>query len=135
MWRDTPEWPRSTISRDNRFQHYDEPDRMREYAIRRGVPARDVAADYAGRRTYDSIYRANRIFGLDHFVIVSQGFHLDRAIYICKRLHIDAWGFSADRPGHHTSMAVLRELPASLAALVDTTIRRPRPVMGKREKI
>jgi SanA protein len=65
---------------DNRFINYNEPGRMRAYALARGVPDHDIVLDYAGRRTYDSCYRANYIFGVRDAILVTQAYHLDRAL-------------------------------------------------------
>lgn len=83
------------MSGDNRFDHYNEPERMREYAIKKGVEPDDVKCDYAGRRTYDSLYRAKHIFGLDEIIIVSQGFHLDRLLFLADAIGIRASGVAA----------------------------------------
>jgi SanA protein len=123
------------MSGDNRFTHYNEPERMKEYAIGRGVPAADIVCDYAGRRTYDSVYRAKHIFGIDKMVIISQEFHLDRAIFLSNRIGIDATGLAADQLGHNTLRATTREMPACLACLIDIYVITPHPVMGKREQI
>ena len=82
---------------DNRFVDYNEPQAMKEYALARGVSDEDIVLDYAGRRTYDSCYRARHIFGVREAVLITQHFHLDRALYICDKLGIDAVGVAADR--------------------------------------
>ena len=123
------------MSGDNSVTHYNEPQRMMEYAVSHGVPPEDVAMDFAGRRTYDSIYRAKRIFGLDKVIIVSQRLHLDRAVFLCDRLDVEGCGFAADKPHHNNSKAAIREVPACLSALVDVYILHPTPILGKREKI
>lgn len=123
------------MSGDNRFSHYNEPDRMREYAVSKGVPPGDIACDYAGRRTYDSMYRAKHIFGLGETLIVSQSFHLDRAIFLCDRLGIDGHGVSADVDSHFNLPAVIREFPACIRAFIDAYAQHPAQVMGKRERI
>lgn len=120
------------MSGDNRVSRYNEPERMRDYAILRGIPAADVACDYAGRRTYDSIYRARHVFGLREALVVSQGFHLDRTIFLCDRLGLNAIGVSGQRTNARAS---LRETPACLGALLDVYVRRPTPVMGPSERI
>jgi SanA protein len=122
------------MSGDNRFTHYSEPDRMKEYAVAHGVPACDVAADYAGRRTYDSVCRAKRIFGQDELVVVTQSFHLDRAIFYCDHLGVKAYGVPSD--SHPVYMRTLiREFPSCLGAFADIYLRHPHPVMGKKEHI
>lgn len=123
------------MSGDNRVSHYNEPERMRAYAVGRGVPARDIAADFAGRRTYDSLYRARHIFGLKSCVVVSQGFHLDRAVFIGGHLGVKASGYSADNAEHINLRAILREFAACGLTLGDVYIYQPKPVMGKRERI
>jgi SanA protein len=59
---------------------------MRRTAIKLGVSDEDLVFDHAGRRTYDSCYRAREIFGVSHAILVSQAFHLDRALYLCDSL-------------------------------------------------
>jgi SanA protein len=125
------------MSGDNSSAGYNEPDAMRDYAIRLGVPADAVAVDYGGRRTYDSCYRARHIFRVDDAVVVTQEFHLPRALMLCRGLGIDAVGVAADaqRPWGYSrrSMAYsrTRELPATLLALVDVVRRPLPPVMGE----
>jgi SanA protein len=118
---------------DNRFVDYNEPDAMIAYAVELGVPEGDLVADYAGRRTYDSCYRARDIFGVTQAVLVTQGFHLNRALFICDRLGLDVVGYAADRRTYPGSQWVwrLREVPALALAWWDTTIRRPVPVLGE----
>ena len=123
------------MSGDNRVTHYNEPKRMCDYAIEHGVPSEDVAMDFAGRRTYDSIYRAKHIFGLKRFIIVSQRFHLDRALFLCDHVEVKGTGYAADVKGHRNLKVEIRELAASVTALIDVYLREPRPVMGARERI
>ncbi|HYP51868.1 MAG TPA: ElyC/SanA/YdcF family protein, partial [Pyrinomonadaceae bacterium] len=85
------------MSGDNRFENYNEPAAMREQAIKRGVPSENVIADFAGRRTYDTCYRAKEIFGVERAVLVTHEFHLNRAIYLCQAAGIDSVGITADR--------------------------------------
>jgi len=118
---------------DNRFVDYNEPAAMIAYARELGVPEQDLVADYAGRRTYDSCYRARDIFGLKQAVLVTQGFHLNRALFICDRLGLEVVGYAADRRAYPGSQWVwrLREVPALALAWWDTTIRKPVPVLGE----
>jgi len=119
------------VSGDNRFEQYNEPAAMKEYAIRRGVPANDIQPDYGGQRTYDTCYRARNIFGVESAILVTQEFHLPRAIFTCRRLGFDAIGVSADlRPYRGARWYELRETAATLVALWDV-IRQDSPsVMG-----
>ncbi|HWQ04204.1 MAG TPA: ElyC/SanA/YdcF family protein [Longilinea sp.] len=126
------------MSGDNRFENYNEPGAMRAYALELGVPDGDIILDYAGRRTYDTCYRAKAIFGIQQAVLVTQRFHLPRALVICNGLGLDGVGVSADRRTYHQyaqNFWNLREFPATLMAFVDTFITRPLPVQGNKEKI
>jgi len=121
------------MSGDNRFIRYNEPEHMRNYAIEQGVPAKDVVTDFAGRRTYDSIYRAKHVFGLNQLTVVTQDFHIDRSLFLCKIIGVDACGVPARAVGNARSK--IREVPACMGAIIDAYLRQPRPVMGKKEKI
>lgn len=117
---------------DNRFAWYNEPASMGEYALALGVPAEDIVYDYAGRRTYDSCYRARHIFGITDAIIVTQRFHQPRAVYLCRQMGIDAVGVTADlQPYLREWWCRLREMPALLMAWMDVHIRRPLPVLGE----
>jgi SanA protein len=117
---------------DNRFVDYDEPGAMGAYAQSLGVPAEDIVLDFAGRRTYDSCYRAVHIFGVTDAILVSQAFHLDRALFIADQLGLDAVGVSADR---HNYAGIRRywwrELAATTLAWWEVNVIRPEPVMGE----
>lgn len=121
------------FSGDNRSEDYDEPGQMTAYAVRRGVPASAIQQDRAGLRTYDTCYRARHLFGVESAVLVTQSFHLPRALFTCRQLGIEALGVSADRRIYHPrSLAWLenRELGALLLALVDIVRERPPTVMS-----
>ena len=122
------------VSGDNRFVEYNEPGRMYDYAVARGVPPADVVRDYAGRRTYDTCYRAGAIFGIDRAILVTQRFHLPRAIFTCRSLGVAAIGFSADRRTYWSNPYYrVRDAFATLRAWWDVMIVRPLPVLGPRE--
>ena len=126
------------MSGDNRFVDYNEPAAMREYALQLGVPDEAIVLDYAGRRTYDTCYRAKAIFRLTEAILVTQSFHLPRALYTCNKLGLDAVGVDADRQLYRkVSMLYwnLRELVATAAALWDLHISHPIPVLGDPEPI
>jgi SanA protein len=121
------------VSGDNQFVDYDEPGAMMAYAIEQGVPADDVQPDYGGRRTYDTCYRAKTIFGVESALLVTQAFHLPRALFLCNSLGLESYGVIADRrPYDPRSVAwsESRELPALLIALVDVIRKAPPPVLG-----
>ncbi len=124
---------RLLVSGDNRFVYHNEPAAMRKYLVEHGVATEDIRSDYAGRRTYDSIYRARHIFGLSELVVVSQGFHLDRALFLCDKLGIRAWGLAADR--YSNARATVRECAACLGAVFDVYVLHPKPIMGQREEV
>ena len=126
------------MSGDNTTLDYNEPGAMRDYALQLGVPDEAIVLDYAGRRTYDTCYRAKAIFGVKRAILVTQNFHLPRALYICDALYLDAVGVSADRQAYRRSALFvwhIRELFATFTALVDVHILRPLPVLGKYEPI
>ncbi len=119
------------VSGDNRFADYNEPGRMYDYAVAAGVPAEDVVRDYAGRRTYDTCYRAHAIFGVSEAVLVTQRFHLPRALFTCGNLGVDATGFSADSRIYWSNpYYCVRDAFATLRAWWDVKIWRPLPVLG-----
>ncbi len=122
------------MSGDNRFRNYNEPKRMKEMAVRLGVPEADIALDFAGRRTYDSAFRARNIFGQRHIIVVTQRFHLDRAIFLCRAAGMEAEGFAADATPVPLKPRI-REFLASAAALADVYVVRPEPVPGPPETL
>lgn len=126
------------MSGDNRFVDYNEPAAMREFAISLGVPKEDIVLDYAGRRTYDTCYRAKEIFKVDKAILVTQNFHLPRALFICNSLGVDSIGVSADIRVYRASAYrywELREIPATTVAFVELFISQPVPVLGDPEPI
>jgi SanA protein len=126
------------MSGDNRFIEYNEPGSMRDYAVALGVPEEAIVLDYAGRRTYDTCYRAKAIFGVQSAILVTQNFHLPRALYLCSALGIDAAGVPADLRAYRPYALAwwnLRELPATLVALWEVHVTRPLPVLGNPEPI
>jgi SanA protein len=119
------------VSGDNQFVDYDEPSAMMAYAIAQGVAPEDVQPDYAGRRTYDTCYRAGHIFQVESAILVTQEFHLPRAIFTCRQLGIESVGVSADaQPYLGARWYEVRETGATLAALWDVIRQQPAPVMG-----
>ncbi len=122
------------MSGDNRFLDYNEPGAMLKFAVDLGVPREDIVLDYAGRRTYDTCYRAQAIFGVTDAVLVTQAFHLPRAVFTCNALGLSAEGVIADRRKYITG-ANIREIPAGAVALWDVWIGHPLPVLGNPEPI
>lgn len=127
------------FSGDNSSIHYDEVTAMRRYAMSLGVPAEDITLDYAGFSTYETCYRARDIFGVRKVVIVTQSYHLPRAVYTARQLGIDAVGLGMPdwtsaqvrRTVHYTpremAFYTLREALAILKALWDVHVAHPLP--------
>ncbi len=88
--------PKILMSGDHGQATYDEVNIMKQYAVDCGVPSEDVFMDHAGFSTYETIYRAKEIFSADKILIVTQEYHLYRALYIANKLGIEAYGVSAD---------------------------------------
>lgn len=126
------------MSGDNSSMDYNEPAAMREYALTLGVPDQDIVLDFAGRRTYDTCYRAREIFAVEQAILVTQPFHLPRALYLCNMLGVDGVGVAATNVTYRRSSLVfwnVRELVATVTAFVDVHITRPLPILGNPEPI
>jgi SanA protein len=126
------------MSGDNRFVDYNEPGSMHDYAVSLGVPEEDITLDFAGRRTYDTCYRAKAIFGVNEAVLVTQGFHLPRALFTCNRLGVKAVGVQAELLQYGRRSQVywqIREVPATITALWEVFVEKPLPVLGEPEFI
>lgn len=121
------------FSGDNRFVNYNEPRAMMNYALQLGVPEEDIVLDYAGRRTYDSCYRAREIFGVERAIVVTQRFHVPRALYLCRNLGVDAVAILADRQDYSIRRFrwETREYLALALAWWDVNVRHPVPVLGE----
>jgi vancomycin permeability regulator SanA len=122
------------VSGDNMAREYNEPDAMRAYLLDAGVPADKVVADYAGFDTYDSCSRAQRIFGVERLTVVTQGYHLPRAVATCRALGLDAVGVGDEsvRGSEAWRRGALRDQVACVKTVLDVVTRRD-PVLGERE--
>jgi vancomycin permeability regulator SanA len=124
------------VSGDHSRWAYDEPGAMQVYLIARGVPAQAVVLDYAGFDTYDSCARAKRIFGVSQAIVVTQSYHIDRAVALCRTLGVDASGVGDDTvriyrgPWLHS---VVRERGAVVKALLDVISHRDPVFLGRHE--
>lgn len=119
--------PKLLMSGDHGREGYDEVNAMKQYAMDAGVPSSDVFMDHAGFSTYESMYRAKEIFQAQKVVIVSQEYHLYRAIYIAQALGLDAYGVAAD--GEDYAGQWQRDAREVLARVKDffTSIWKPEP--------
>lgn len=88
--------PKLLMSGDHGQKDYDEVNVMKRFAIDAGIPSTDIFMDHAGFSTYESVYRARDVFQAKKILIVTQGYHLPRALYIAKRLGLEAWGVPSD---------------------------------------
>jgi len=116
----------------NRDGDYDEPSAMRESLTKRGVPAEAIYRDFAGYRTRDSVLRAHDVFGQAELLIVSQRFHVGRALFIAHHAGIPAWGFDArdvDQP--YSVVTPMRRYPSAVMAYIDMYLNRPASEGGK----
>ena len=116
------------VSGDNRYLSYNEPKLMMQDLISAGVPAERIIPDYAGFRTFDSVIRSKKVFTQDSVIIISQAFHLERAIYIAQQNDLCPIGFAADFPDHSWAYKVLlREYFARIALMLDLYVLNTKP--------
>jgi SanA protein len=125
------------VSGDNSEFSYNEPREMRRYLIQMGIPDSIITLDYAGFRTLDSVVRAKKIFGLKNTIIISQKFHLQRAIFISKIFGLNSYGFMAqDVPSQYSVKTYIREIFAKTKAILDIYVLRQEPkYLGEKEII
>jgi SanA protein len=126
------------MSGDNRFVEYNEPEAMRQYALDRGVPDDDIVLDYAGRRTYDTCYRAKHIFQVDSAILITQAFHIPRALFLCNWFDVESTGVEANNRYFLKRSRIYwntRELFANFQAVWDVMVTKPLPVLGDVEPI
>ena len=124
------------VSGDNRTHAYDEPTAMRDYLVAHGVPTEAVVLDFAGRDTYDSCQRAHRIFGVDEVTVISQRYHVGRAVALCRAAGMTTHGIGdtsmRDRFPREWWIGWVREKLANLKAVGDVVTGRD-PVLGPKE--
>ncbi|MFC7218804.1 vancomycin high temperature exclusion protein [Streptomyces polyrhachis] len=123
------------VSGDNSTRDYDEPTAMRDYLTARGVPRARIVRDHAGFDTWDSCTRAARVFGVSRALVVTQRFHVPRALALCRAAGIDAHGVAVEEPRNLTwHYGGLREIPGAAKATLDTLLRPDPHFLGPREQ-
>lgn len=116
------------LSGDNRFENYNEPAAMQKYLeTQKGIPSKLLVNDYAGRSTYESCERARKLFGQRRILIISARSHLPRAIYLCRKMGIEAYGLPADLEANNSFR---RELLARVKALLNVYVLGEKTVLG-----
>ncbi|HJR79184.1 MAG TPA: ElyC/SanA/YdcF family protein [Anaerolineales bacterium] len=121
------------MSGDGQMANYNEPEAMRGFALSLGVPEEAIILDFAGSRTYDTCYRAKEIFGVNSALLVTQKFHLPRALFLCNALGLEAAGVEANNRQFRRSAMLIwntRELFATIGAFLDVFVSYPYPVSG-----
>lgn len=119
------------VSGDNGSKYYNEPQDMRDTLVDLGIPKQDITRDFAGFRTLDSMVRAKEVFQLDSLTVVSDGFHLPRAVYIGKHYGLDVTGVASDPvPLNQSFKTHLRECLARVKAVLDVHFLDTSPKFG-----
>lgn len=119
---------RIIVSGDHGTKEYDEVNAMKNYLLTKGVPQEHIFLDHAGFNTYDSLYRAKEIFGVKSLIVCTQEFHMPRALYIGRRLGLEAYGYAApDKAMYHMAYNNFREKLAQVKAFLETDVLHRKP--------
>jgi len=122
------------VTGDNSRKDYDEPDAMRTYLTKHGVPDGRIVSDYAGFDTWDSCVRARKIFGVDRAVLISQGFHIRRAVALCEAAGVESYGVGVDAKHDVTwYYGGTREIFAAGKAALDAVFQPDPRFLGPKE--
>nr|WP_051765892.1 ElyC/SanA/YdcF family protein [Streptomyces sp. NRRL F-5135] len=122
------------VTGDNSREEYDEPDAMRTYLVERGVPDGRIVSDYAGFDSWDSCVRARKIFGVERAVLVTQGFHVRRAVALCEAAGVASYGVGVtERHDLTWYYGEIRELFASGKGAAEAVLRPDPTFLGPRE--
>lgn len=120
------------VSGDHLSEEYDEVNGMKDYLLGHKIPSQDIFMDHAGVSTYDSIYRAKSIFKTKKIIIVTQKYHLYRALYIAKQLDIEAYGIASNlRPYTNQEKRELREILARVKDFFKIILKKPSTYSGE----
>lgn len=126
------------FSGDNREIYYNEPGAMREYALAQGIPDVDIVVDPAGHRTYDTCLRAKVVYGVNDAILVTQKYHLSRAIFLCDKLGVNVEGVAVEESDYipqRYAFWQFREVFATVAAVWDIYIEMPDVVLDGADPI
>ncbi len=124
------------VSGDNGNTRYDEPTTMKDDLIERGIPVSKIFLDYAGFRTFDSVIRANKVFGQQKITVISQKFHVERALFIANQNNIDAIGFVASKvSANYGFKTMVREKFARVKLMLDILFNKQPKFLGKKIEI
>lgn len=122
---------RILLSGDHGTKEYDEVNAMKNYLIKNGIPERDIFLDHAGFNTYDTMIRAKKVFEVDNAIIISQGFHLARAVYIANHAGLDVQAIAApDSPFLNKKYIENREILARVKSFAEVAINRDPKFLG-----
>jgi len=120
------------LSGDHSTFEYNEVSQMRDFMVRKGVPPGALMLDHGGFNTYSSMVRARKVFHADDCIVVTQRFHLRRALYIARNVGLRAWGYTADRRRYlYRKRYALREYLACVKAFLDLMIDREPQIRGR----
>ncbi len=117
------------VTGDNGALNHDEVTPVRKYLTDAGIPAEDIFLDHAGFDTYSSMYRARDVFLVHSAIVVTQDFHMPRALFLARELGLDAYGYEPHGPGG-SGFDYVREIPASVKALFDLALHRVPKYLG-----
>ncbi|MBK7667539.1 MAG: YdcF family protein [Sphingobacteriaceae bacterium] len=121
------------ISGDNSLSYYNEPEDMKKELMKAGVPDSCIFLDYAGFRTFDSMIRAKEVFGQTKFIVVSQEFHNERAIFIARKYGIEAYGYNAEDVSAASGFKTkVRELFARVKVFIDVYSNKQPKFLGNK---
>lgn len=124
---------RFLLSGDNSSKTYNEPRAMKKYLIERGVPEDHIYLDYAGFDTYDTMYRSSAVFGVEQAIVVTQEFHLARALYIANKLNLKYYGYTGDKRTYaQQKYQASRELLANVKAFAELLLCKEPTYLGSK---
>lgn len=124
------------ISGDNSLSYYNEPEDMKKELIKVGVPDSVIFLDYAGFRTFDSMIRAKEVFGQTKFIVVSQQFHNERAVFIARKYGIEAYAYNAEDVSAYSGLKTkVRELFARVKVFIDVYTDKQPKFLGEKIRI